>query len=98
MCCDFDIIARDIDGCTVEATVNLWEALPMALTITDDTTVCHAYNYQVVGSASGGIQPYTFQWGNGGSVTDTLDIIATQTRSEERRVGKECRYRWSPYC
>ena len=21
----------------------------------------------------------------------------TTTRSEERRVGKECRYRWSPY-
>ncbi|WP_417265552.1 gliding motility-associated C-terminal domain-containing protein [Brumimicrobium sp.] len=83
---DFDIIARDIDGCTVEATVNLWEALPMALTITDDTTVCHAYNYQVVGSASGGIQPYTFQWGNGGSVTDTLDIIATQTETYSLEV------------
>src|SRR5256885_3726509 len=23
--------------------------------------------------------------------------IATQNRSEERRVGKECRSRWSPY-
>ena len=26
---------------------------------------------------------------------DNLDII--QLRSEERRVGKECRSRWSPY-
>ena len=26
--------------------------------------------------------------------TDTKDI---QARSEERRVGKECRSRWSPY-
>ena len=25
------------------------------------------------------------------------DIIALLTRSEERRVGKECRSRWSPY-
>src|SRR5690554_7136713 len=58
----------------------------MVLTITDDTTVCHAYNYQVVGSASGGIQPYTFQWGNGGSVTDTLDIIATQTETYSLEV------------
>src|SRR5256886_8819858 len=24
-------------------------------------------------------------------------VIATQYRSEERRVGKECRSRWSPY-
>gem|GEM_PF-2168923 len=30
---------------------------------------------------------------------DALDIIGTkkQMRSEERRVGKECRSRWSPY-
>ena len=30
----------------------------------------------------------------------TIDMIATDhalTRSEERRVGKECRSRWSPY-
>src|SRR2546430_8689693 len=24
-------------------------------------------------------------------------VITTDTRSEERRVGKECRSRWSPY-
>ena len=24
-------------------------------------------------------------------------LLATVTRSEERRVGKECRSRWSPY-
>ena len=27
----------------------------------------------------------------------TLDPLATGVRSEERRVGKECRSRWSPY-
>ena len=26
-----------------------------------------------------------------------LTIVAMGTRSEERRVGKECRSRWSPY-
>ena len=25
------------------------------------------------------------------------EVINTTTRSEERRVGKECRSRWSPY-
>ena len=29
--------------------------------------------------------------------TDYADIILPTTRSEERRVGKECRSRWSPY-
>ena len=26
-----------------------------------------------------------------------LDYLRTNKRSEERRVGKECRSRWSPY-
>ena len=28
---------------------------------------------------------------------DTLLILGNEARSEERRVGKECRSRWSPY-
>ena len=32
------------------------------------------------------------------SVSMTLDeVLKKLTRSEERRVGKECRSRWSPY-
>ena len=30
-------------------------------------------------------------------VTDLLNGDAEYLRSEERRVGKECRSRWSPY-
>src|SRR5258706_10060669 len=32
-----------------------------------------------------------------GNVVNTVAITATFWRSEERRVGKECRSRWSPY-
>ena len=33
-----------------------------------------------------------------GNITDNRRIVgALDTRSEERRVGKECRSRWSPY-
>ena len=28
---------------------------------------------------------------------DNIDVAACTKRSEERRVGKECRSRWSPY-
>ena len=31
------------------------------------------------------------------SSSEWTPIIAELTRSEERRVGKECRSRWSPY-
>ena len=35
---------------------------------------------------------------SGGSATDSTSLSFTLTsRSEERRVGKECRSRWSPY-
>ena len=30
-------------------------------------------------------------------VINNLTLPAGETRSEERRVGKECRSRWSPY-
>ena len=30
-------------------------------------------------------------------VVDALRGFAVMARSEERRVGKECRSRWSPY-
>ena len=29
--------------------------------------------------------------------TEQLDAVIAEYRSEERRVGKECRSRWSPY-
>ena len=31
------------------------------------------------------------------SLGQEMNITASQIRSEERRVGKECRSRWSPY-
>ena len=38
-----------------------------------------------------------FTDGNNGYQMSDVDGIATLARSEERRVGKECRSRWSPY-
>ena len=32
-----------------------------------------------------------------GLIEDTEESLTSQERSEERRVGKECRSRWSPY-
>ena len=37
-----------------------------------------------------------FDLSSGVAVT-TSALVATMLRSEERRVGKECRSRWSPY-
>src|SRR5258707_4584338 len=44
--------------------------------------------------ANNGVQVFIVNQGNG-----TVSVIDTNldARSEERRVGKECRSRWSPY-
>ena len=45
-----------------------------------------------------GISPSTLHgWMNKSVETKDGKIITDSERSEERRVGKECRSRWSPY-
>ena len=39
-----------------------------------------------------GVSEYSIFWDK-----ETNLLFAVQERSEERRVGKECRSRWSPY-
>ena len=39
---------------------------------------------------------YSFDWNND-DVYEIVDQASASARSEERRVGKECRSRWSPY-
>ena len=42
--------------------------------------------------------PVKIQWSiNGGTYMTITGALSVTGRSEERRVGKECRSRWSPY-
>ena len=41
--------------------------------------------------------PDLIKFGVTGKITALLDAASFPYRSEERRVGKECRSRWSPY-
>src|SRR3989475_11399209 len=50
------------------------------------------YVYFILVTARGGKQQYL-----AGMEAGADDFIAKPVRSEERRVGKECRSRWSPY-
>src|SRR5258707_3505260 len=54
-----------------------------------------AFNMPVVTTDIGDL-PYTME---GGTKVFHLvaEVVRQQIRSEERRVGKECRSRWSPY-
>lgn len=82
----YNIQVQDANGCIVNRTANIWQADPVTLSISNDTTVCYAYNMKVYGTTNGGIQPYTYQWTNGTSTTDTLDVIATQTETYSLQI------------
>ena len=57
----------------------------------------HDYFYEVASQYATGIRPtYNAQAGYSGSRI-TITLSKRFDRSEERRVGKECRSRWSPY-
>src|SRR2546422_6167718 len=44
-----------------------------------------------------GLTPVGFKWTGFSCLIVVLTITDLRERSEERRVGKECRSRWSPY-
>ena len=48
-------------------------------------------------AGDGGVLATIADEGDGFLNFSDLDINSAGTRSEERRVGKECRSRWSPY-
>ena len=53
-------------------------------------------NYDSFLSSAELYDPATGTWSGTGNLNTGL-FVHTATRSEERRVGKECRSRWSPY-
>src|SRR2546430_2744300 len=55
------------------------------------------FNGLSVGNHSVGLSPIPSNCSVSGANPQTVGVTAGNTRSEERRVGKECRSRWSPY-
>src|SRR3712207_9528753 len=47
--------------------------------------------------ASGGVTSLVIEGFAPGEIAGSVGIRTADSRSEERRVGKECRSRWSPY-
>ena len=79
-----------------EATVPLTVTIPVGevsasfdVTIVDDAILDGAQTATITAAASGFLSDT--------AALDVTDNDAPTTRSEERRVGKECRSRWSPY-
>src|SRR3712207_8972756 len=57
----------------------------------------NAYEARTVLLAGNIERQSNFIWQKRWTWTGGAELLATDERSEERRVGKECRSRWSPY-
>src|ERR1019366_10536175 len=87
-------------SCTISVSFSptVTGSRPATLTVSDSVT-----SIPVALSGTGvlvtTISPTTLAFGNvaENSSSSTSTITLTNNRSEERRVGKECRSRWSPY-
>src|SRR5256885_3402524 len=77
-------------------------ALPIPNDNADGQNLAGAVAFQVTAPAtttSGSVLPMTISAvdANGNVATGFRGTVYISSRSEERRVGKECRSRWSPY-
>src|SRR5256885_6385789 len=94
----------EIDGTFGVVASTHWIATAVGMGILErggnafDAAVATAFTLQVVEphlNGPGGDVPVILHDVRKGK--DKVEVICGQGRSEERRVGKECRSRWSPY-
>src|SRR3712207_9289080 len=69
------------------------ESFGRVLAVGDNVTELRAGDYVVISVR----RPGTSIYDQIGAEDMTTDDVYYERRSEERRVGKECRSRWSPY-
>src|SRR2546422_4107954 len=83
---DASVAAVEGNAIAWSHVVGMRPAAAAATTSTDPYAVYHAWHY--------GLIDLPRAWN---LTTGSASVLVALVRSEERRVGKECRSRWSPY-
>src|SRR3712207_323195 len=89
---------------SIETALKLAEGLVQVETVEADGSgesmlFSESFTCTNCGASIAEIQPRTFSFNSPHGACDRCDGLGSrlEIRSEERRVGKECRSRWSPY-
>ena len=72
-------------------------ALDLADTVKRLTDAAHTHDRVIIDTITEAYDIKLIPWKGLTKLLDVLKDLCDSNRSEERRVGKECRSRWSPY-
>jgi len=73
----YTVTVTDSDACTAEETFFIGETAPIIIAYNITEPLCNAScDGDIIPTVSGGVPPYSFQWSNGGTACDILDICA----------------------
>lgn len=61
----YDISVTDAAGCPATTTATVTEPAVLNMTVTPSATVCYNKGFDLFAIATGGTEPYTFNWDNG---------------------------------
>src|SRR5947209_13293066 len=90
---DFDVVLLDIkmggiSGLDTLRQIKAMEDAPEVIMLTADTSLSTGIEAMRLGAYDYLTKPTTL---------DEMEAVVLKARSEERRVGKECRFRWLDY-
>jgi len=61
----YNVVVTDVNGCTAAASVNIFQPTQVTATTTVVNATCGQCNGQATVSPTGGVQPYSYVWGDG---------------------------------
>lgn len=73
---NYSILITDANGCTTSASVTLSQPTPLAISSSSSPAGCGLTNGSATAVASGGVNPYTYQWNTGQSGATVTNVGA----------------------
>lgn len=85
----YTVVVSDQSGCTASATTTVAEPAAISLEVTGTDTSCEAMDGTATASASGGVNPFTYAWSNGGN-SSTISNLGAGTYSVTATDNNGC--------
>ncbi|MCB0479562.1 MAG: gliding motility-associated C-terminal domain-containing protein, partial [Crocinitomicaceae bacterium] len=71
----YNVTVTDVNGCEAYTNVTIYQPDSLIMSLGLDITICTGINLTLSPSISGGIQPYSYQWGGSGTGTQPTLMI-----------------------